>query len=301
MRRFWPLLLFVIIFAVVLLRPDQQSTPITTTTDNYQRIISLSPSITETAFALGLGDKVVAVTDYCEYPPEVQSLPKVGGYIDTSIEAVINLQPDLVLMLDNQQKLQQQLKQLGIDTLTVDNTRIDSILAGIQTIGDKTGHQQQAQQLLQHIQQQMDTVARKVKNAPRPRVMISIAHYTKSADIDMVYIAGQHDFYNDLLQRAGGENVYQDTLLKVPSLSAEGVIQLNPDIIIDVFPEADDHNTDLALVRQQWQQLDKVKAVQHQRVYIIEADYASVPGPRVFNLLEQFARILHPELDWDKP
>lgn len=301
MRRFWPLFIFVAILAAIGLISLQDTHPQKTQNPaTPERIISLAPSITETLFALELGDKLVAVTDYCDYPPAAQSLPSVGGYTDTSLEAILNQKPDLVIMLQGQQKLRQQLHQLGIRTHSLNNSHLSDIEAAIASIGQVTGHQKQARALLADIQQKKQQLQAKIQSVPPVRTLISIAHYVHSDQLETVYIAGQHDFYNDLLTLAGGINVYQDSRVKVPSISKEGVIRMNPDVIIDIFPEADDHQSDMDLVMKQWQQLESVNAVKSGRVHILQRDYASIPGPRIIQLLEDFARVLHPELDWSE-
>jgi len=297
MRRFWPLVMFIMIFCIVWLLADNAQKPLSTV-KNYQRIITLSPSLTETVFALGLGDHVVAVTDYCDYPAQAQALPSVGSYTNTSIEAITRLQPDLVIMLNGQQQRQQQLEQLGIKTLVLDNSTIADIKETIQRIADLTGRQNEADKLLTSIQAQIDYVHNKVRGLVPVRTLVGIAHYVNSDQLDTVYIAGQHDFYNELLELAGGVNVYTDTTIKVPSVSAEGIIRMNPDAIIDIFPEQKDHQSDMKQVIKQWQSLRNVNAVKQQRIYIIEHDYASIPGPRIFKLLPEMAQLLHPELDW---
>lgn len=301
MRRFWPLLLFIVMLTAILwLMPQGKlSEPAAPSASDYQRIVSLSPAITETVFALDLGSKLVAVTDYCDYPPAAQALPKIGGYTDTSVEAIVAQKPDLVIMLQGQQKLRQQLGQLGISTHTIDTGSLLDIEAAIASIGQITGRQQQADQMLEDIQRQIRQVTDRVAGQKPVRTLISIAHYVNSEQLQTVYIAGQQDFYNDLLKLAGGRNVYQDSLISVPSVTREGIIRMNPDVIIDVFPEADDHQSDMQQVRQQWQQLSSVSAVKSGRVHILERDYASVPGPRIFKLLPEFARLLHPQLNWD--
>jgi len=297
MRRFWPLLLFIVMLAVIWLRPELNQTAATLQNkSNYQRIISLSPSITETVYALGLDDRLVAVTDYCDYPAAAQNLPSVGGYTDTSLEAVVALQPDLVIMLKAQQKLRQQLENLGIQTHQVDNSHLLGIQAGIASIGQRTGTLQSANAMLGDIKQQIEQVQAKVNGLPTVPTLVSIAHYVNDEQLDTVYVAGQHDFYNDLLKIAGGTNVYKGTHIMVPSVTVEGIIRMNPDVIIDIFPEADDHNSDMNQVKRQWQTLQSVSAVQSGRVHIIQRDYASVPGPRVFQLLPEIARLLHPEI-----
>ncbi|HIM40787.1 MAG TPA: ABC transporter substrate-binding protein [Methylophaga aminisulfidivorans] len=297
MRRFWPLVVFIMIFCIVWLLADNAQKPLSTV-KNYQRIITLSPSLTETVFALGLGDHVVAVTDYCDYPAQAQALPSVGSYTNTSLEAITRLQPDLVIMLNGQQQRQQQLEQLGIKTLVLDNSTIADIKETIQKIADLTDRQNEADKLLTSIQAQIDYVHNKVRGLVPVRTLVGIAHYVNSDQLDTVYIAGQHDFYNELLKLAGGVNVYTDTTVKVPSVSAEGIIRMNPDAIIDVFPEQKDHQSDMKQVIKQWQSLRNVNAVKQQRIYIIEHDYASIPGPRIFKLLPEMAQLLHPELDW---
>lgn len=297
MRRYWPLLIFVIIFALsawqlVSHKEEQNMVPKTT----FNRIITLAPSLTEIAFAIGLDEQVIAVTDYCEYPSKVKSLPKVGGYIDTSLEAIVSHAPDLVILLKNQSQLIQQLNTLGIETLAVDNSRLTGVLNSIITIGEKTNRQAQAHKLHQQLTEQIQTIQAAVAEQHKPRVLVSIAHYSQSEQIETIYVAGQKDFYNDLLKLAGGENVYQNDLIAVPALSQEGIIKLNPDIIIDIFPEQDDHQHDLSVIKNNWQKLSMINAVKNDRVYLIEADYASVPGPRILKLLPQFAALFHPDV-----
>jgi iron complex transport system substrate-binding protein len=300
MRRFWPLLLFVALFVVIWfsVRPvSQQALQLHSDTD-YQRLVSLSPGITETVFALGLGDKLVAVSDFSDYPPQAEKLPTVGGYTDVSLEAIVSQKPDLVILPQGQQRLEQQLSGLGIKTHQVNYSSLLGIEAGIASIGQITGHGQQAEKLLSKIHQQIQNITAKTASLKPVNTLISMAHYVNSDQLETVYIAGQQDFYNDLLQLAGGRNVYTGNRVRVPTVTPEGIMRMNPDVIIDVFPEADDHHSDMNLVRQQWQQLDAVSAVKHDRVYIVETDFASVPGPRVFKLLPIFAQLLHPQLHW---
>ncbi|MDH5357255.1 MAG: helical backbone metal receptor [Gammaproteobacteria bacterium] len=301
MRRLWPLFLFVIIFAVALMGENNRFTAIKSQHTTSQRIISLSPSITETVSALGLRKQLIAVTDYCDFPADVLSLPKVGGFINPNLEAIVALKPDLVILPESQQKTLEQLHQLQIPTLAVRNTTLSEIKNTIHMIGQYTQQYTQAQQLLANIDQQINSIQNKTAGLYRPRVLISIGHSIGSEHIKTTYIAGQNDFYNDLITLAGGRNAYQGTHLKVPSLSTEGIMQLNPQLIFDIFPEADDHDADLHQVRQRWQNIAYIDAVKNNRVHIIEQNYATIPGPRIFLLLEHFARLIHPELDWESP
>jgi len=299
MRRFWPLFLFLIIFVVALIGVNSQSTTKLSSNKTTQRIISLAPSITETLFALDLGDNVVAVTDYCDFPAEVNKLPKVGGFINPNLETIVALQPDLVILLANQSRVVEQLKQLNIATLPVFNTSLNDIKHTIEVIGQQTQHQQQADELLNKINQKIAFIAEKTKGLVRPTVMITMGHSVDSEHMKQIFIAGQHDFYNDLITLAGGQNIYQAQQPSVPSLSIEGIMQLNPQIIFDIYPEADDHNSDLDQVSRQWHSLKYVDAIKNNRIHIIEQNYATIPSPRIFLLLEQLARLIHPEVDWE--
>ena len=300
MRRFWPLFLFILIFVFALI--VAKSKPIISI-DNIaspQRIISLAPNITEILFALELGDKVVAVSNYCDFPTETLALPKVGGFVNPNLEAIISLQADLVILPAKQHRTITQLQHLNIPVLTVRSATLVDIKEAIIAIGQRTTHQHQTKELLNAFKNKINFVTKKINSLSRPTVMVSLGNNSNSEQINTVYIAGQNDFYNDLISLAGGVNVYQDSRLSVPSLSIEGIIQLNPDIIIDIYPEASDHNVDLQQVRQRWQSLKHINAVKNGHIYIIEESYATIPGPRVTLLLEQFARFIHPELEWEK-
>ncbi len=299
MRRFWPLLLFIFIFAVALVAVKSTSTEPTTQENTAQRIISLAPSITETLFALGLGDKVVAVTDYCDFPYEASQLPKIGGLLNPNLEIIVAQQADLVILPANSQRTIEQLHHLNIPTLAVRSTTLADIKHTITAIGQRTSHQAQAKILLDSLESTLAIITNQTHQVTHPKVMISLGNSSSNEQINTVYIAGQNDFYNDLINLAGGINAYTDPRLNVPSLSVEGIIQLNPDIIIDIYPEAGDHNADLQQIRQRWQSLKHINAVKNNRIYIIEESYATIPGPRIVLLLEQFARIIHPDLQWD--
>lgn len=298
MRHFWPLLLLAAIFLYAVMQSDQ----LATREDNPaaftpQRIISLAPSITETLFAVGAASQVIAVTDYCSYPDAAKALPKVGGYLDPALERILRLEPDLVILLRQQRLLKSQLAQLGIETLAIDTTSLTGIKDSIRNIGVASGHDKQAQALLEEIDLRIKAVSERVAARPKPATLLAIAHYSDSDQIHHVYLAGQQDFYNDLLTLAGGQNVYQGTRLKVPSISTEGILRLNPQVIIDLFPEAEMHQSDLQQVKQNWYQLDQLDAVKQQRVHLIEANYATLPGPRVIDLLEDIALLLHPDTE----
>jgi iron complex transport system substrate-binding protein len=295
MRQFWPLLIFTVFLTMswLVIINDKQDT--TQKAQKSNRIITLAPNLTEIAFAIGLQDRIVAVTDFCEYPVQTQNLPKVGGFVNPNIEHIVALKPDLVLLFASQQKVIHQLQQLNIPVLTLDNTNLNSIRDNIAKIGERTGQQQQARNLIQTMQKAFDDIRSKVANKPKPKVLLAMGHSLNTDSLGTVYIAGTNDFYNELIEFAGGQNVFTDKRMKLPSLSTEGILSLNPDIILDIFPEPDDHQIDIKQIEHQWNQLTSINAVKNQRVHIIEEDYATIPGPRIVLLLKQMAKLFHPQ------
>ncbi|MAY18179.1 MULTISPECIES: ABC transporter substrate-binding protein [unclassified Methylophaga] len=300
MARFWPILVFIAVFVFVWLQPEKpQPVSNVPAISSPQRIISLAPSITETLFAIDAGDRVIAVTDYCQYPAKVKNLPKVGGYLDPNLEQIVRLQTDMVILLKRQHALKKQLQQLGIQTLSIDNSSLAGIRNSIRDIAAALDKSAKAEILLNDFDRRLESIQQKVAGHPQPNVLLAIAHSSNTHYLDKVYIAGQQDFYNDLLSFTGAKNVYQGKQLRVPALSTEGLLRLNPQIIVDIFPDAGVYSPDISELRQQWQRLDQIDAVRNNQLHIIQADYAVIPGPRIIQLAEQLARIFHPQLDWD--
>jgi len=267
----------------------------------YKRIISLAPSITEILFDLGLGDRVTGVTRYCNYPPEARAKAQVGGYIDPNYEAVISLAPDLIILLEAQRESRKRIEELGFRVLTVDHLSVAGILDSMKVIGRLCGREEQAEKIIAGIEGRMNYISRKTNGLVRPRVMISIDRTLGSGAIQDVYIVGHEEFYNTLIRLAGGENAYQRKDLKFPVVSREGIIRMNPEIIIDMIPALLERGWNERDILKEWTTLPGVSAVNHSRIYAFSEDYAVRPGPRFIVFLEKLARLIHPEAAWDKP
>lgn len=302
MRRYWPLSVFIAIFVYLVIVANNHSRDrieLKADPAEIQRIISLAPSITETLYRIGLADQLIAVTDFCSTPETVAAKPTIGAYLDPNLEAIVSMQPDLVILLDRQQRVVQQLQQLGINTLPVDHASLDGILTSMHAIGINTGTVLQVSQLMASLQARIDRVQAMTADEDRPSVLLAIAHAGASEQqFGHVYVAGQQDFYNDILKLAGAHNSYQDQRVPVPSLSTEGILRLNPDIIIDLYPASGQHPFKLDIMQAHWQKLSQVKAIRNDQLHLIEASYAVIPGPGVIDLLEHLARLIHPQLPW---
>jgi iron complex transport system substrate-binding protein len=280
-------------------RGEDASRPEAPDSATYERMVSLAPSITETLFALGLGDKVVGVTRYCDYPPEARSKQNVGGYYDPNYEAILALEPDLVILLPEHEKPREYLKQRGIRTLTVNHKSTQGILESIRRIGDIGGVPERAETLVGDIEKRIETVTRRVKNLPRSRVMVGVGRDIDSGKIADVYIAGNAGWYSELIDMAGGSNAFRGDMA-FPSVSAEGILKMNPEVIIEMLGDMSGREFDEKAALKAWNSLPQVAAVREGRVHLFREDFVVIPGPRFVLILEKLAGVLHPEVDWER-
>ena len=207
--------------------------------DSTQRIISLSPNVTEILFALGLGDKIVGVTRFCSYPPEAKKKMKVGGYLDPNYEAIVSLKPDVVVLLSGFESIKNSLSELGIKYLEVENKTVAEIMESIDYLGKQFSVEQQAKTILAEMRSKINRIKQKTNHSTRPKVLIVVERNLGTGAIEDVYVAGKNTFYDELINMAGGINAFEDEKIAYPIVSAEGIIHLNPDFIIDLIPQLD--------------------------------------------------------------
>ena len=277
--------------------PDVQSPG--TTPPRYDRIISMAPSITETLFVLDLGDRIVGVTKYCVYPAEALEKAQIGGFIDPNFEAIVSLNPDLAVVLPVHGETIEALAKLDIPTLTVDHRTTEGILESIQTIGDALGAEVRAGEVLDDIHRRIQLIRDKTRGLPRPKVVISAGRDLGSGKIREVYVAGQDQWYNDVITIAGGQNAFTNKGIQFPSLTGEGLLRLQPDIIVEMAPKLDDAPYTRKEVIEQWDAFRDLPAVRDGRVFVLSGSHVTIPGPRFVRVLEDVARVVHPEVDWD--
>lgn len=258
------------------------------------RIVSLSPSITECLFALGLGDRVVGVTNYCDYPPEALTRSKVGGYYDLNLEAIVALRPDLVVCMPEHADYLSDLERLDLSHLTVDHRKVEAILESLTTLGRTCGVPERAKALVRDIRQRMRTVQERVIDRRHPSVLVCVGRNMGSATIDDVYLAGHAGFYDEMITLAGGTNAYQGELA-FPVVTREGLLRLKPEIIIDMVADLPESGLTETDVLQQWNSLPDLPAVRQGRVFLFTDDFVVVPGPRFIQILEKMAAVIHPE------
>ena len=268
------------------------------------RIVSLAPALTEALYALNLGDHVVAVSRFCDYPPEVKDLPTVGGLADVDVETVIRMVPDVVVLPPAQAHLRETLLRLKDPphVLTVRTDRLEDIYNAMWKIGENLERTKEAEAWLGDIEKIMARAERAVrlkketaeKQSPGsvyhpPKVLLCIGR--EGEKLERMWIAGPGTFYHDIIGKVGGVNAYTG-VLSYPAIATEGLLQMNPDIIIEVCLPAGGVPVNTAQIIAQWSRWKEVSAVQRVHIYVIEEEWAVRPGPRVGLLVERLLDIV---------
>lgn len=250
-----------------------------------QRIVALSPSITENLFAVGAGEQVVGVSAYSTYPREAARLPVVSDAVQVNLERLLSLEPDLVV--GDVQVVRahvERLQALGVPVFAVDVPDLESLFETLLLLGRMTGHQETAQALVEGLRARVAAVEARTGHLPadqRPLVFVEVWH-------EPLMTAGPGSFIDELVTRAGGRNLAFDAPTPWPTYSVETVLARDPEVIL-----LTNRYREEVLARPAWQE---VRAIQTGRVYEVEPDWLTITGPRLVDGLEALAQLFHPEL-----
>jgi iron complex transport system substrate-binding protein len=258
-----------------------------------RRIVSLVPALTEMLFAIGGGPQVVAVSSFDEFPPEVKRLPRVGALLDPDTERILAMRPDLVVIYGSQSDLQAQFARAGVRTFTYRHGGIATIFDSIRELGAVTGNTSRAGTLVRDLESQLESVRARVKGRPRPRVLLVFERQPKT--LRELYVSGGRGFLHEMLEIAGGQNVFAGSTRESVQPSTETVLARAPEIILEVRAAGLIADREVADERQVWTALASVPAVRTGRIHFLSGDYFVVPGPRFTQATEALARVLHPE------
>jgi iron complex transport system substrate-binding protein len=238
-----------------------------------QRIISVVPNVTETLFAFGLGERVIAVGDYDQFPPEVQKKPRVGGLINPNIEKIIEMHPDLVVTYGSQDVLRDRLQSVGIHMYPFTHGNVEQTLNFMIDLGHVVGSEAQAGQVVLQIRKAMDDAR---THAPPSRPKVLLVHNRGAGTLGSFYSVGRRAFQHDLIEIAGGQNLFRDVDSETLQPTLEEVISRKPQIILETLaPGASE--SEITQRKKDWEKLGLAK----ERVYIERESYLLVPGPRL--------------------
>ena len=258
------------------------------------RIVSLVPSLTEILFAIGAGPAVIAVDSFSNYPPEVEKLPRVGALVDPDVERILSLRPDLVVTYGTQTVVEAQLARANIRTYSYRHGGVDRVLESITELGRATGRVKESTALAGRIRSQLESLRARVRGRPRPRTVLILDR--QPGTLREIYASGGVGFLQDLLSAAGGDNVFGDSRTESVQPSTETLLVRAPQVIIEVRAEGLIRPAAVQGERNVWTALGSIPAVRNGRIYFLSGSHLVVPGPRVVQAAEDFARVLHPDL-----
>ncbi len=253
-----------------------------------ERIVSLAPSNTEILAALGLLDRVVGVTDVCDYPPAVRNITRIGGYSSISVEKIAAARPDLVVASDiTPQETVSRLRELGLTVVVISPRNIDHVIRDIRLVGTMTGAGPVAEELAANLSARSDVVAASAPSSHNPTVVHVVWN-------NPLYVSGNNTLQNDVIVHAGGINVFADRE-GWGTVSLEEFLMRNPDIIIVNGGGGMDNGTKDIILEDFMNspQYASLSAVRNHHVYAVDANIISRPAPRIFDALEQVAAIIH--------
>jgi len=250
-----------------------------------QRVVSLAPSVTETLFALGFGNRVVGVTTYCDYPADARKLPKIGGFINPSLEAIAAQRPDLVIGVNdsNHPVKAREMERLGLKVALLTVSSVNDILNSIKSVAGLIGSPEAGEKLVDKITRQFDDVTKRVAPAPRRRTLLAVG-------LRPLVAVGGRNFLDELITLAGGENISGNAAQPWLNLPDEYVVARAPQVIIEAGM-----GSDRGRVARNWNDLKSIPAVKERRIYGYPSDKILRPGPRIGEGLEEIARLVHPE------
>jgi iron complex transport system substrate-binding protein len=248
-----------------------------------QRIVSISPGLTETLFALGLDDAIVGVSDFCNFPPAALAKPKVGG-VTSNVEAIVALKPDLVLVTGGvaTREFARRMDRLGISVMGFEADSVEAVFTRITLLGRITGRESSAAQLVAALHARLDAVLAARKPGPSPRVLYLV-------DEDPYLTVGPKSFLYDVLLKAGARPFPAGAAESYPRIGLEAIVRFDPEVIFF----ADDSEQSMAARVAAWRRWDRIAAVRAGRLFGIPRDFVNRPGPRIVNAVEFIAQKLH--------
>lgn len=259
-----------------------------------RRVVSLVPNVTEMLFAVGAGSQVVGISSYDDFPPETKALPRVGALLDPDTERIFSLRPDLVIVYSSQTDLEGQFARAHIRVYAYRHEGVDNVLRTIRDVAQLTGHDAEGGRVARDVRLQLDAIRARVRGRPRPRTMLVLGR--DAGALRGVYTSGGIGFLHELLDIAGGDDVFGDIKRESVQPSNETMIVRAPEVIIEVHSGDPPRGDVLLRERGSWNALASVPAIRNNHVHLLYGSYLMAAGPRLARAAETLARILHPDV-----
>jgi iron complex transport system substrate-binding protein len=270
------------------------ATPASAQTARPERIVSLVPAVTEMIYAMGDGARVAAVSNYDHFPAEIASLPRVGGLLDPSVERILAIKPDLVIVYATQKELIERLDRARIPYFNYQHKALPDIMATIRALGARIGSASRADAVASGMDRSLAEIRARTAGLPHPATLLVFER--DPASLRNVYASGGYGFLHDMLEIAGGRNVFASVKQQAVQASTEMLIASRPEVIVELRYGDSLKNTDIARELRDWDALASVPAVRSHRISALAGDEFVVPGPRVVDATRRLAEALHPGL-----
>ncbi len=259
------------------------------------RIIALAPNSAETICAIGACDRIVGVGKFCLHPPQLLDRPRVGGLSDPDLERITALHPDLIVMRGGSPSLERLCEDLKVPVYRDETDTLPGIEQCCRNLGKLLGLEDNADRVARDFQSRLNAVRARVAGKPRPRVFLTVSRDPQR--LSNVLTAGKGTFLDQMLEAAGGINVFGHLDMSYPQVSPEGIVAQRPEVIIELMPEAKLTPAMNEQLRNQWRQLGSIPTVGNHRLYVLTDDNCLIPSPRFADIVEKVSRLLHPEKD----
>ena len=259
-----------------------------------RRIISLIPATTEMLFDIGASDRIVGVGTFDRFPPEVSRFPRVGGLLDPNVERMLALKPDLMIVYETQTNLISQLTRAGVPMFRYRHQGLPDIVQTMRSLGTRIGAVKEAEAAAGRIEARLADVRRRVDGRPRPRTLLVFGR--EPGSLRRIEASGGYGFLHDLLELAGGNDVLSDFQRQSVEMSTEMVLARAPEVIIELQYGDSPRRQQIDAETRVWDALPSVPAVRQKQVHLLVGDEFVVPGPRIVQAAERFARVLHPDV-----
>ena len=282
---------FILLFILLATSQAPASSSRESTETVPRRIISTAPSITEILYALGQQDRLVGVTSYCDFPPEAQQKTVIGDFASPNLETILRLRPDLVVLLSDRGDVREKLRPFHIPLLVLTQNTLSDIFDSIHRLADRIGCADEGRALASRLRAELDRVRAGQSGRPRPRVLFIVSR-TPGA-LNEIYTVGRDCYIGELIDLAGGDNVFGEARAIYPKVSVEEILARNPDIIIDMSMGGSETAQVAQRVRDLWEDFPTISAAKNGRIYALDSDMFIIPGPRVVEAARRLSAIFH--------